>query len=376
MPRWFLLIGIVFILAACDSAPASPVATSSPPAADTPVALAPAATLAPTSTVAPTAAPTHAPTATPTQTSTPTPTPKPPNPLEISAMRAREYPGSDLKIEGTLDAGANYQRYYASYMSDGLKIYGMLTVPNGPKPASGWPVIIFNHGFIPPNIYKTTERYVAYVDAIARSGYIVFKSDYRGHDRSEGSAVGGYGSPAYTVDVLNALASLKRYKDADPNRIGMWGHSMGGQITLRAVVVSKDIKAAVIWGGVVAPYADIISSWHTEPGAPPSSGRTGGWRGGLISEYGSPADNPEFWAAISPNSYLAEGVPPIQLHHSTTDEEVPFRFGQTLADELKQTGQTYEFYSYPGDNHNISGNFNIAMQRSIAFFNKYVAQRN
>jgi hypothetical protein len=39
---------------------------------------------------------------------------------------------------------------------------------------------------------------VAYVDALARNGYIVFKSDYRGHGNSEGSAPGGYGSPAYT----------------------------------------------------------------------------------------------------------------------------------------------------------------------------------
>ena len=44
-------------------------------------------------------------------------------------------------------------------------------------------------------------------------------------------------------------------------------------------------------------------------------------------------------------------MPPIQIHHSVTDEEVPYRFGQTLADEMKQTGQTYEFYSYPGANH-------------------------
>lgn len=367
MPRWFWLICMALTLAACDSSPAAP-----PVPTNTLAPLAPAPTVALASTPTATTAPTLTPTAVPTQTSTPTPTPKPPNPLQISAMRARQYPGSDITIESTLDPGANYQRYYASYMSDGLKIYGLLTVPNGPKPASGWPVIIFNHGFIPPNVYKTTERYVAYVDAIARSGYIVFKSDYRGHDRSEGTPAGGYGSPAYTVDVLNALSSLKRYKDADPNRIGMWGHSMGGQITLRAAVVSKDIKAAVIWGGVVAPYADIISSWRATPGAPASSGRTGGWRRDLTSEYGSPADNPEFWASISPNSYLAEGVPPIQIHHSTTDEEVPFRFGQTLADELKQLGLTYEFYSYPGDNHNISTNFNIAMQRSIAFFNKYV----
>ena len=364
--RWLTLFCLIFTLAACESAPAVPSAPPGP--TSTQVSLAPAPTRAPTGTSTPTAVPTQ----TPTPSPSPTPTPKPPNPLEIAAMRARPYPGSDLVVEGTLDAGVNYQRYYASYLSDGLKIYGMLTVPDGPKPVSGWPVIIFNHGFIPPNVYKTTERYVAYVDAIARSGYIVFKSDYRGHDQSEGAAVGGYGSPAYTVDVLNAVATLKRYKDADPKRIGMWGHSMGGQITLRALVVSKDIKAAVIWGGVVAPYADIVTSWRATPGAPPSSGRFAGWRGGLVSEYGSPADNPEFWGSISPNSYLAEGVPPIQLHHSTTDEEVPYRFGQTLAEELKQTGQTYEFYPYPGDNHNISTNFYIAMQRSIAWFNKYV----
>lgn len=62
-----------------------------------------------------------------------------------------------------------------------------------------------------------------------------------------------------TVDVLNAVASLKAHQDADPNRIGMWGHSLGGQLTLRAMVVSKNIRAGVVWGGVVAPYPDIIA---------------------------------------------------------------------------------------------------------------------
>jgi hypothetical protein len=127
----------------------------------------------------------------PTATSLPTPTPTL-NPLTIQAMRERSYPGSDLHIEQTLTPGANYDRYIASYLSDGLKIYGLLTVPRGDKPATGWPVIIFNHGYIPPTQYRTTERYVDYVDRIARAGYIVFKSDYRGHGNSEGVARGGY----------------------------------------------------------------------------------------------------------------------------------------------------------------------------------------
>ena len=76
--------------------------------------------------------------------------------------------GSDIVIEQTLQAGANYQRYLASYQSEGLKIYALLTVPNGAKPASGWPAIVFNHGYIPPEQYRTTERYVAYVDGVAK----------------------------------------------------------------------------------------------------------------------------------------------------------------------------------------------------------------
>ena len=44
-------------------------------------------------------------------------------------------------------------------------------------------------------------------------GYVVLKPDYRGHGSSEGDAVGGYGSNAYTIDVLNALSSIKRFNN-------------------------------------------------------------------------------------------------------------------------------------------------------------------
>jgi len=98
-----------------------------------------------------------------------------------------------------------------------------------------------------------------------RAAAISSKSDYRGLGNSEGRATGGYGSPDYTIDVLNAVASIKRYRDADPSRIGMWGHSMGGAVTLRAMVVSQDVKAGVIWAGVVASYPDLFTKWHRPP---------------------------------------------------------------------------------------------------------------
>jgi dipeptidyl aminopeptidase/acylaminoacyl peptidase len=290
-------------------------------------------------------------------------------------MRLTPYPGSEVTIEQKLAPGANYQRYLTSYRSEGLKIYALLTVPNGEKPASGWPVVIFNHGYIPPSQYRTTERYIAYVDAFARNGYIVFRSDYRGHGSSEGTPSGGYGSPDYTIDVLNAVSAMKQYPDADPNRLGMWGHSMGGSITLRAMVTTGDIKAGVIWAGVVGSYQDMLERWRRRTGdaatpTPSSGGRR--WRQDLVARYGTPEENPTFWDSISPTSYVSDLSGPLQLHHGTADTSVPIEFSELLVQRVEAVGGVVEYFSYPGDNHNISKNLGTALQRSVAFFDKYV----
>jgi dipeptidyl aminopeptidase/acylaminoacyl peptidase len=300
-------------------------------------------------------------------------------------MRQRSYPGSAVTIVSTLAPGANYKRYIASYQSEGLTLYGLLTVPNGSRPnPAGWPLIIFNHGYIPPPIYQTTSRYVAYQDWLARSGYVTFKSDYRGHGQSQGVALGAYGSPDYVVDVLNALAAMEHYPGVDASRVGMWGHSMGGYITLRSMVISRDIKAGVIWSGVVGSYDDLLNRWHPRPGSVATPNATeraalaatqGPGRGGFrsLSElFGSPQANPAFWDSISATSYLADLSGPLQLHHDQADSEVPFQFSQDLYDKAVAAGQSAELYAYPGDDHNLANSFGLAMTRTIAFFDKYL----
>lgn len=345
----------------------------------------------PTATIPPTATSTYTSTATPYPTATRWSAES--HPLQIEVMRQQPYPGSEITFEQTLEPESNYNQYVVSYQSEGYKVYALMTVPNGARPDTGWPVIVFNHGYIRPSEYSTTGNYVPYMDMLARNGYIVFKSDYRGHGRSDGEETvgGGYGLPEYTADVLNAVASLKAYPDADSNRIGMWGHSMGGQITLRAMVVSEDIKAGVIWGGVVVSYPDIIARWDftRNPDFPPemieslaampqsSAGNWllnfSGWVNDFTTQYGNPDENPTFWGTISPNSYLEELSGPIQLHHSTADQMVPVAWSETLVAELQAVGDSsYEFYAYPDDNHNIAVNYGTAMQRTVDFFDTYV----
>jgi dipeptidyl aminopeptidase/acylaminoacyl peptidase len=294
----------------------------------------------------------------------------------IEVMREQEYPGSEMVFEQTLEDGANYNRYIVSYQSEGNKIYALLTVPYGEPPASGWPVIIFNHGYIPPEAYRTTERYVNYVDVLARNEYIIFRSDYRGHGNSEGVAQNSYQSPGYTVDILNAISTIKRYELADPNRIGMWGHSMGGNITLRAMVISDEIKAGVIWGGVVVSYPDMFELWwgsdNRHISTPDPKSRRDAWQQEWFDVYGDFEENPGFWASISPNSYLADLSGPLQLHHGTNDTSVPYELSEILYDEVKSLGLPVELYLYEGDDHNLTNYFWTAMQRSVEFFDRYV----
>jgi len=306
-------------------------------------------------------------------------------PLSIEVMRQKTYPGSKIVIEENLEPGSNYQRYLASYKSDKLKIYALLTVPDEEKPAAGFPVIVFNRGYILPEQYQTTERYVAYVDAFARNGYIVLKPDYRGHGQSEGKPEGAYYSPAYTTDVLNAVTSIKKLKNpstgsgqvVNPNKIGMWGHSMGGNITLRAMVVSKDIKAGVIWAGVVGTYQELMTKWtRTRPWQPSpreAASHVRSIRQHLTEKYGNSEQNPEFWQSIDPRYFIKNISGPLELHQGLADEEVPPVFSESLANDLKKAGKTIELFEYEGADHNISEPaFSTASNRSISFFDKYL----
>lgn len=299
-----------------------------------------------------------------------------PNPLSIATLKAREYSGSEIKIESELATTATYKQYITSYTSDGLKIFGLLTIPKGTPPEGGWPAIIFNHGYIPPEQYRTNERYAAYVGGFASKGFVVFKPDYRGHGDSEGEPSGAYFSPGYTIDVLNALSSVRQLKEVNKDRIGMWGHSMGGMIAVRALSVDHSIRAAVIWAGVVVDYPQLINGWRRTNTFRPSQREQAASRSSrvqLIEQYGNPEQQSAFWNEISPWADLPNIETPIQLHHARGDEDVPWEFSQSLHDKLQSLKKPNELYLYEKSDHNLSGApFRQAMSRSVKYFQDHL----
>ncbi|HEX2909133.1 MAG TPA: alpha/beta fold hydrolase [Phototrophicaceae bacterium] len=295
--------------------------------------------------------------------------------LTIAALRELDIEGSDIAIEEALPDGANYARYRASYLSEGNKIYGLLTIPFGDVPEGGFKAIVFNHGYIPPETYVTTERYVAYVDVLAQSGFVVFKIDLRGHGDSEGEPMGSYFSPAYTIDALAAFYSLQRMPIIDPDGIGLWGHSMAGNLTLRAMLIEPGIKAGVIWAGAVYSYDDFVKYAITDTSyVAPVAESAGRRRSREISEtYGQPNTRVPFWAAVSLTKNIQYLHSPLQIHHAVDDDVVNIGYSRDLVAVLENNAKSYKYFEYDSGGHNIGApSFNLAMQRTIAFFREHL----
>ncbi len=295
--------------------------------------------------------------------------------LSIDSLRSGKYLGSKIKIEETLPSEKQYDRFITSYYSGELKIYALLLVPRVKVPDGGFPVIILNHGYIIPDRYTPDGNYIAYADAFAKAGYVVFKPNYRGNGKSQGKPTSAYFSQDYVIDDLNAISSIKTYPNVNVNKVGVWGHSMGGNITLKDAVISKDIQAVSIWSGVVAPISDIIYNWQNKVTYKPDVldlKLRNQNRDILLQKYGTPSENPKFWNSIDPNYYLKDINIPVQIEVGLADNQVPPDFSKELYERLKSLNKNVEYYEYDGANHDINQSFVVAMDRTIKFFDKYL----
>jgi dipeptidyl aminopeptidase/acylaminoacyl peptidase len=321
--------------------------------------------------------PSSTPTASPTLTITPTPTATEViydigKELTIQYLRDLKITGSEITFEEQLAPTFYYERHIVSYISEGNKIFGLFTIPREEQPDKGFKAIIFNHGYIPPATYRTTERYEAYVDYLAKSGFVVLKIDFRGHGESEGEPQGTYFSPGYTIDAIAALKSLQTLDFIDPEGIGMWGHSMAGNLTLRAMLIEPEIKAGVIWAGAVYSYDDFaeygIDDNTYRPPATPQGTEQPRRSQQIFDAYGRPDSDHPYWLAVSLTENIEFLESPLQIHHAMDDTVVRIDYSYGLVAVLQENDLEYELYIYEAGGHNlVSPSFGLAMQRTVAF---------
>ena len=176
----------------------------------------------------------------------------------IEGLRARTYPGGTIQVRSVLTTTNDFTRYYIDYPSDGLTITGVMQIPRGPGP---FPVVILNHGYIPRDSYwpgADTWRAAQYLN---RRGYLTIAPDFRSWGESD--VANSFFSTGQVIDALNLVSSLSSVPEADAERVAMWGHSMGGGVTTKAITIDPRIKAAVLYAPVSADDAQVLTRWGT-----------------------------------------------------------------------------------------------------------------
>ena len=289
--------------------------------------------------------------------------------LTIPYLKNRTYTSS-LGSMDQISTNSSYTTYLTSYDSDSLRINGLLTVPTGEAPPEGFPAVVFIHGYIPPTMYRTTENYSSYVDYLARQGLVVFKIDLRGHGTSEGEATGAYYSSDYVIDTLNAYSALQNAENVNSKRVGLWGHSMAGNVVFRSIAVKPEIPKAVIWAGAGYTYQDLreyrISDYSYRP--PETDTERARRRRELNDTHGEFDPNHWFWKQVPGTNYLEDIKGSIQIHHAVNDDVVSIDYTKNLMKILDGTSIPHQSFEYQNGAHNLVGDaFSQAMSRTAEF---------
>lgn len=283
--------------------------------------------------------------------------------LTINALAERSYGGGIVTVHETMAQTQDFTRYLISYPSDNLTIYGFMNIPTTPGP---FPVIVAVHGYVEPEVYGTIDYTARYADDLTRAGYLVLHPNLRNYFPSNNGP--NLFRVGMAVDVLNLVALVRQtggqpgaLEQANPAAIGLWGHSMGGGISLRAITVDQGIQAAVLYGAMSGNEA-----WNLA--------KIQEWSGG---QRGSPEVRApeEAIIAVSPIYYLDRIRAAVSIHHGDADELVPLEWSVDLCDRLQALEKVVQCVTYLDQPHTFTGQGDrVFVDNTIAFFDTHLRQ--
>ena len=276
----------------------------------------------------------------------------------FSNLSKIEITPSEITIGEKLAENSIFESFLVSYRVFELKEYAVLNVP---KAKGKFPIVILDHGYLPPEKYISGDGTRAR-DEFTKNDFITISPDYRGHGKSDGSAL-GKNRFYYPVDVAVLIKSLRNIDKADTNNIFMWGHSMGGNVTIKAAVLSKEkIRAVSLWAPTSLSEQKNFDRY--------------------LNSFGESADFKKyltyknFWENVSIGDDLDKLDSQIIIHHSVSDPEVAYVWTtEDLIPKLKKYAIPYKFYSYENDGHNFeNGSWSTAVKRDIEFFKENLSR--
>jgi dipeptidyl aminopeptidase/acylaminoacyl peptidase len=225
---------------------------------------------------------------------------------------------------------------------DGVDVYARLFTPDmvGAKRDPAGPGVIFVHGAgYTQNVHKYWASYYReymFHNLLVSRGYVVLDVDYRassGYGRDWRTAIYRHMGGKDLDDIVDGATYLVAKQKVNPKRIGLYGGSYGGFITLMAMFTAADTFAA---GAAMRPVTDWAHYNH-------------GYTGNILN---LPQDDAEAYRRSSP-IYFAEGLKgALLICHGMVDTNVHFQDSVRLAQRLIELRkENWELAAYPVENH-------------------------
>ncbi|HWT05640.1 MAG TPA: S9 family peptidase, partial [Xanthomonadales bacterium] len=251
-----------------------------------------------------------------------------------------------------------------TWTGDGNSVQGWLIFPPDAKPGAHYPIVTYIHGgpaFAHYPIFPSGP--LAFQAMLAARGYIVFEPNPRG-SYGQGEAFTranvkdfGYGD---LRDILGGLDAVGQTIPVDSKRIGIFGWSYGGYMTMWSLTQTNRFKAAVSGAG--------LSDWLSYYG----TNEIDTW---MIPYFGATVyDDPSVYAKSSPINYIKGVKTPTLMVAGDRDAEVPVTQSYEYWHALRDLGIPTELVIYPGEGHLFAkpANQRDVAQRVAGWFDRWL----
>jgi dipeptidyl aminopeptidase/acylaminoacyl peptidase len=143
---------------------------------------------------------------------------------------------------------------------------------------------------------------------------------------------------------------------------------MGGGVVYNVLAAQPGlVDAGVVWAPVSSEAVDNFNRWVR-----PDPAREG-IADEIISRYGSPRGNPDFWQGISARTYFDQITEPVLIHHGTSDDSCPIRWSYETHRLMERAGVDATLEVYEGEEHAFGPQFFASMERTDRFLDKHLA---
>ena len=227
---------------------------------------------------------------------------------------------------------------------DGEYVPAMIYKPTDFSSAKKYPVVVFVHGAgYLQNIFRGWSNYYRegmFHQRLVERGYVVFEVEYRGSaglGRKFRTDVAMHLGGKDLADELDGLEYLRQLGYIDTQRVGMYGGSYGGFMTLMALFQTDKyacgaaLRAVTSWENYYRH-----NPWYTE------------------ARLGKPEEHAEAYKISSPITYADSLKKPLLVLHGMVDDNVFFQDAVQLIAKLQKAGKKFDVMMYPDEAHSFT----------------------